>query len=441
MHKRRNGALALAGIAASTAIVLSGCTTGGTGSDGRTEVVFWQHSWEDYQNEWMQDTVDAYNESQDEVTVSVQFVAIDAWDQKLATAQAAGTQPDITTVPYGRVAVGVAEGRLAPLDEYMSQENFDDIKENVASFVTFDGKHYAYPMFVEPSTVLYYRSDLVEAAGLDPNAPPTTWAELIDWARALTTDDVKGLSIATVAADLAWSSWGLQVNACGHLPISDDWSVAEATDSCYADLAEFYATLYQENVIPQQPKVGYGYSDMYGDGEIAMMTSGSWAIGQIKRQYPELLDKTMVAPFPSIDGDPTKPTSTLGGYTLTVDSKSEHPQEAADFISYLLAGDPELWASYFNLTGYGNYSTLHSIDEVLANDPEANADPFLDTIAEKVVAYGIAEPRYPWEISLAMGTAIEAAMTGSAGPADALKVADDAINDAIEKQQLAGTGN
>jgi len=114
-------------------------------------------------------------------------VPADTWDQKLQAAQAAGRQPDVATTNYGRVLPGVAEGKFAALDDLLPAEAFADIKENVAGFVQKDGQHYAYPMLVEPSTVLYYRTDLVTAAGLDPNAPPTTWAELIDWAEALTT--------------------------------------------------------------------------------------------------------------------------------------------------------------------------------------------------------------------------------------------------------------
>jgi multiple sugar transport system substrate-binding protein len=277
----------------------------------------------------------------------------------------------------------------------------------------------------------------VEAAGLDPNAPPTDWDGLIEWATALTNADIKGFTIASTAPDLGWSSWGLQYNACGHLPIADDWTEGRATDSCFADLANFYKTLFQDGLIPQQPTVGYADGAQYGNEEVAMMAGGSWVVGQLKNDFPDLVEKTMVAPFPSIDGDQTKTTATLGGWTMTVDSKSKNPEAAAEFISYLLAGDPAIMADFFKTSGFSKYTVRTSVDEALANDPEASSDPFMAVISEKVVPFGKAEPSYPWDISFAMGTAIESAMKGVDSVENSLATADAAINDVIEKQKLA----
>jgi multiple sugar transport system substrate-binding protein len=440
MHKRRSRLMLGIAAVVSAGLVLAGCSTGGsTGSDGKTEVIFWQQQFEDYQQKWFKKYVDEFNASQDKVEVKVQVVPGDAWAQKLKAAQAAGKQPDVATTNYGNISAGVVNGQFEALDDYLPAEAFSDIKENVASFVTRDGKHYAYPMLVEPSTVLYYRSDLVTAAGLDPNSPPTSWAELLDWSAKLTQGDVKGMTIASVAPDLGWSSWGLQYNACGHLPINDDWSEAEATDPCYADLANFYKDLYQGGYIPQQPKVGYADGSPYGNGEVAMMAGGSWVVGQLKNDFPDMIANTMVAPFPSIDGDQTKPTATLGGWTLTLDSKSKNKEAAASFIEYLLAGDPDIMADFFKTSGFSKYTVRSSVDEALASDPEASSDPFMKTISEKVVPYGKAEPGYPWDIALAMGTAIESAMKNVASVDDSLATANAAINDVIEKQHLAGT--
>lgn len=442
MHKRHSTRLAGVAVALTAAIALAGCAGAGAApqtADGKTKVVFWQQKFEDYQQEWFKKQVQEFNASQDEVEVDLQVVPGDAWEQKLQAAQAAGKQPDIATTNYGGVKPGVVEGKFAPLDDLLPAEAFSDIKENVAPFVEVEGKHYAYPMLVEPSTVLYYRADLAEAAGLDPDAPPKTWDELIEWSRAMTSGDVKGMTIASVATELAWSSWGLQYNACGHLPISDDWSESRATEPCMAEVANLYRTLYQDNLMPQQPKVGYTDAMPYGEGEVAMMANGSWAVGQLKNDYPDVIENTRVAAFPSIDGDATKPTATLGGWTLTIDAKSKAPEAAASFIEYLLAGDPQIMAEFFELTGYSKYTVRTSVDEALADDPEASSDPFMAVISEKIVPFGKSEPAYPFDISLAVGTALEGAMKNTASVDDALATADQAVKDVIQRQSLAGT--
>jgi multiple sugar transport system substrate-binding protein len=296
-------------------------------------------------------------------------------------------------------------------------------------------------MLVEPSTVLYIRTDLAKAAGLNIKKPPTTWSQLTTWARKLSVGNVKGMTIASDNVNLAWSSWGLQYNACGQLPITKDWSSAQATLPCYEKLLNFYKTLYKNGLMPQQPKVGYADASPYGNGEVAMMACGSWAIGQLKNDFPKMVGKTMVAEFPSVNGDPKKTTATLGGWTLTVDGKSKQKQAAATFIHYLLAGDPKIMAGFFKASGYSKFTVRTSVDAALATDKNASSDPFMKVIASKIVPFGRHEPGYPWDISLAMGTAIESAMKGNASASDALKSANSAINDVIKKQALAGTGN
>ncbi|MFC7495232.1 MULTISPECIES: ABC transporter substrate-binding protein [unclassified Nocardioides] len=443
MSLRRRKLWSAAGAVVAASLVLSSC--GGSSdedesSDGKAHVIFWQQKFEDYQQEWFKKHVEEFNASQDEIEVEYVVVPADAWQQKLKAAQAAGNQPDVATTNYGGIRPGVASGQFMALDDLLPEDRFADIKENVKDFVTVDGKHYAYPMLVEPSTVLYYRTDLAKAAGLDPASPPKTWDELVTWSEALTDGKTKGMTMASTQIDLAWSSWGLQLNACGDFPLRGDWSSADATDSCYGDVIDLYTQLYQGGSMPETPKVGYPDALPYGEGEVAMMANGSWAIGQLKNDFPDLVEKTAVAPFPTSDGDATKPTATLGGWTLTVDGKADDPEAAATFIDWLLADDPAIMADFFKMSGLSKYTVRTSVDEELANDPEAKEDPFMKIISEQVVPYAGPEPAYPIDISNAMATAIESVMKGSASTEDALATADEAMEEIIEKQGLAGAG-
>ncbi|WP_427892115.1 ABC transporter substrate-binding protein [Kribbella sp. GL6] len=442
MRHRRLRILVASAVAATLA--LAGCgssdnsgSSGGKG--GTTEITFWQQQFEPYQQKWFKTYVDKFNASQTAVKVKYQVVPGDTWTQKLKAAQAAGTQPDVATTNYGGIPAGVANGQFAELDGLLPDKVWGDLKPNVAGFVKVDGKHYAYPMLVEPSTVLYYRKDLVTAAGLDPNSPPKTWDELLTWAQKLTKGNVKGMTMASVAPDLGWSSWGLQYNACGHLPINDDWSAANAKDPCYTKLFQLYQTLFQKGWMPQQPKVGYADASPYGQGQVAMMADGSWAVGQLKQSFPAMIKNTAVAPFPSVDGDATKPTATLGGWTLTVDGKTKKKEAAAKFIDYLLAGDPAIMADFFRQSGFSKYTVRTSVDQALASDPAATSDPFMKIISDKVVATGKAEPAYPFDISLAFATAIESVMKGKSDIPAATQKASDAIDRVIKQQHLKGT--
>jgi len=434
-------------VAVLAAFALSACSGGaqssgggGSAGSGPVTVTFWQQQFEDYQQTWFKKYVDQFNASQTDVKVDYQVVPADTWQQKLQAAQAAGTQPDIATTSYGNIKPGVAQGMFAPLNNYMPASAFSDIKSNIQPFVSEGGQYYGYPLLVEPSTVFYYRTDLVQAAGLDPNSPPKSWSDFINWATKLTSGDVEGTTIASVAADLGWSSWGLQYNSCKQWPITDDWSASRVTDPCMADVVNFYTTLFQNQLIPQTPTVGYTDATPYCNGEVASMVNGSWALGQIKSSCPDLLAKTAVAPMATKDGGSGETTATLGGWTLTLDAKSKNPQQAADFINYLVAGDPNIMADFFKTSGYSKYTARTSVDAaILAADPNAQSDPYMQIISKDIVAYGVAEPVYPWDISLAVGTAIEGSMKGTDTVDNSLATADQSINQTISTQQLAGT--
>jgi len=419
--------------AAAAALVAAGVPAA---AQEKVQIDFWQRQFEDYQQEWFGSQVDAFNASQDGIEVVYEFVAGDAWDAKIKAAQAANVMPDVITTNYNPIKPGVALGQFTRLDDLMPAEAIADIEPWVKEFVTAaDGGVYAYPMLVEPSTVLFYRKSLLEAAGV---AVPTTWEELLAAARALTNDTTLGMNIAQSAVDASWSSWGLQYNAAGHLPITDDWSAGRATEQGFKDLATLYTTLYQEQLMPLEPTYGYADCSFFGEGTVAMSACGSWAMGQLQNDWPEVWADTGIAAFPSIDGDKTRTTSTLGGWTLTVDSKSDQPQAAADFINWLLAGDPAIMTSFFDAAGYSKYPVRVSVNEALAADPVASANTALSIVTSDILPYAKPEPAYPWDISLAMGTAIEKSMRGG-NIDEALAEANATIDTVISQQGLAGT--
>src|SRR5210317_145390 len=57
-----------------------------------------------------------------------------------------------------------------------------------------EGKTWGIP-FQRSTIVAYYNKDMFRAAGLDPEAPPATWDEMVNMGKALTKDGAYGLMI------------------------------------------------------------------------------------------------------------------------------------------------------------------------------------------------------------------------------------------------------
>ena len=69
---------------------------------------------------------------------------------------------------------------------------------------TYKGKVYGIP-FQRSTIVLYWNKEAFRDAGLDPNKPPATWAEQVEFARKLTKRDAGGNV----------TQWGIQVPSSG----------------------------------------------------------------------------------------------------------------------------------------------------------------------------------------------------------------------------------
>lgn len=402
-----------------------------TPSEEPVKVVVWNQIFEQWNQDFFTQKAEEYNALGRGYVVEQTFIAGDAWTERMAGAQAAGTAPDTYVISYNNLVSSARDGLIMPLDDLLPAEAFADLNDNVKEMVSIDGKYYAYPQLVEPSTVLYYRTDLFEQAGI--TKVPTTWDELIDTAKKLSTNDVFGLSIPDFGS-MGWCTWGLQYATAGHLAINDNWD-APLIDQGYIDLANFYKKCYDEGVVPEVALSGYADLKDFGEGSVAMKFCGSWGIAQIINDYPELADKFAVAIPPTKDGNQDTVLATNGGWTYVIDAKTKVAEGAADYISWLLAEDVETSAEFFKLASYAKAAPRKSVTEYLnANSGDAT---WAETV-NYVSAHAIAEPTYPWDISMSISLMFENTALGIMSVEDAAAEATSTIQDIITNQELAG---
>ncbi|MFC7625437.1 ABC transporter substrate-binding protein [Microlunatus sp. GCM10028923] len=444
----RRNLLATSAIAG-TGALLAGCGSGTPGqsaseaqnpqSPGSTTTVqFWQSKLTNAEDAWYKKMVEQFNTAQSEVKVVLTQVPGDAWEQKIKAAQAAGKAPDMYIGVGNNVWVQVENGELADLTDVLPKESWDDLTDTARELVTVNGKHYAYPMLFEPQTVLYYRKDFFEAAGLDPEVAPKSWAELVDFGAKTKADGRFGLVMGVTGGDFGWQSWPWQRNVAGHLPISDDWSTAQANDPAYAKLAQLYRDLFDAQAIPKQSLGPANDSTPFGQNKAAMMINGSWAISQILDEFEGLRDKVGVAPIPTHDGTGAAP-ATNGNMKWMIDAKSKHIEAVGKFFLWALAGpDPAVMLDYFKVTGFSKFPTRTSLVDAVAKAPDADTlNPWRKVIQDQVLPSAALEPQYDWTVAEAFGQAMEKSMRGADIP-KSLEAANSQIQDIITKLKLTG---
>jgi sn-glycerol 3-phosphate transport system substrate-binding protein len=114
---------------------------------------------------------------------------------KALTANKSGTPPVTSVLLSTDMFTLIDEEAIVPIDNFIKTA---DDKAWLGSFYKgfmansqSGGKTWGVP-FQRSTIVQYYNKDLFKAVGLDPNKPPTTWAELAEFAKKLTVKDASG---------------------------------------------------------------------------------------------------------------------------------------------------------------------------------------------------------------------------------------------------------
>ena len=80
--------------------------------------------------------------------------------------------------PFVELRALVESDAIEPWTEYISQDVIDDIIPSIYQEVLIDGAMYSWPIFLDVISMGWH-TGIVEAAGLDPETPPATWAEFL----------------------------------------------------------------------------------------------------------------------------------------------------------------------------------------------------------------------------------------------------------------------
>lgn len=162
---------------------------------------------------------------------------------------AGDTAPDVFYVNFRQYFNYIDQGFCRPIDDLIDRD--PAAKERIHPFIekvlrSYDKKLYAVPFF-QVAMALYYRKDHFLEAGLDPNRPPRTWEEFIEYGRKL-TEARPGRNGFLFSAGMGgrgyhWSNFVYQAGGEVAYPTpSGIWKAGIATDAGVAAL-EMYRRL------------------------------------------------------------------------------------------------------------------------------------------------------------------------------------------------------
>ncbi|MBT2498016.1 sugar ABC transporter substrate-binding protein [Agromyces sp. ISL-38] len=345
-----------------------------------------------------------FEEENPDVTIDVTAVPWESAHDRIATAIAGGETPDISMLGTTWVGEFAATGAFEPTPDGLVDEG--DFFEGSWNTAVVDDVAYGVPWYVD-TRVLYYRTDLAEAAGVEA---PTTWDEYKTFAAALKDQGAtSGVSLPPGGFDswqyiapLAWQQGGDILDADGETFTFDSPEWQEAF--------EFYASFFEEGISEPVRLEGGEIEQKFISGEVGSFFSGPFHVSLLREQGgPEFADKFAVAMVPGAD---TR-TSFTGGGNLAVFDDSENRDAAWKFVRWL--SQPETQVQWYDIS-----TDLPSV-EAAWDDPVFADDPYLSVFGEQLTD-SKAPPAIPtWaQVSAVIDQELEKVTRGETSVEDAL---------------------
>lgn len=345
-RRRRIVAVSLAFVLAGALAACSGGDPSAPGADAQGEAVeleFWNPETDAGVVSVLESMIAKYESDHPDVKVNLVTVPWSDIYTKWQTALQGGNAPDVTIGSAAFAASLQAQGVLQPLNEVVDAIGGEDAWSDTASSLvemtkTPEGDHFALP-FSNNAVVLWYNKPMLEAAGLEP---PQTWDELEAAAAAMTHDDQYGILIPSSTSQVTTQSvYSLIRSNGGDLVARDDPETVIFDSPETVEALEFYASLAKYS-----PPGSGGYDRPEAQaamttGKLGMFIYGSWMQAALDAAGPEVAEQFGVVPVPS-NGDGAG--AFMGNTTLLSFNTSDHPEEARDFITYLL--EPEAYEDF-----------------------------------------------------------------------------------------------
>lgn len=352
-----------------------GCMTMAGAEEKRT-VTIWYDGTEEASVAILEPEYEALHPEIDLVFETVPYK--DLSTKELVAAQSS-VGPDVMWQSYAWTNSFAKMGLLMSYSDYLKDssvnlaEDFDAVALELG---TVDGEVYGLPWSME-AMCLVYNKQMFADAGLDPEAPPTTWAEVIEYGKALTKDldgdgtiDQYGYGLVGNLQGNTWFRFMPELWSAGGDIANAEMTEATLNTPEAIEALSYYTGLLTEHHIAPEGSVNNGAAEvrtLFNNQKVAMYVDGQAAVQNIQKDAPDI--DVGVALWPGKDG---AVKAGLGGYYIATPKNAANPDDAWDFIEHFLSKDVQ---AYFPIAFPGNLK---------ARDTDRFDDPISQVFAQQI---------------------------------------------------------
>jgi multiple sugar transport system substrate-binding protein len=330
-----------------------------------------------------QKLVSEFNATHSNLKVKLTLTSINDDTTTLATSIRAGDPPDVVGLNDIDMPTFTRNGSFLNLTKAIAALPYaKSLSPGHLGLATYQGQEYGLPYWGDLS-VLWYNKNLFKEAGLDPNKPPASYADILSDAQAINKlgNGINGFTFAgdcqgclgfTVQPGI-WAD-GKYLTAG---PIGSQTATITGNSGLVAALT-LYRNLWSQHLVPDNDRTDNGptWGQDFVAGKIGIMPGGYGQVVNLAKPS-QLGSVFMDAPLPGANGG----YSTFdGGDDFAIPTAAKNPSGAWEFITWVLQEQQQ--------TQYPDLGATPIRTDLLTPAFSA-AHPF-DAVALKALAHGYA---------------------------------------------------
>ncbi len=330
-------------------------------SMAKVKIQFW-HAMGGWRIDLLKSMANEFMKLHPDIEVDVQYTgSYHDTLNKLIAAVKAGNPPDVVQIYDIGTQVMIDGGIAVPIQDLIDKDKSFDIGnflDQVLNYYRVNGKLYSMP-FNSSNPILYYNKTLFKKAGLDPNHPPRTFKELLEYAKKLTIKDKDG---NIVQAGITWPlhSWFFeQFMAVQNAPLVDNNNgrTGRPTKAVFDNEAgrRFFRLWYELSkngwMINTKREDWTGARQLFGSQKVAMLISSTSDVALMMKLAKENGFELGTAFLPRPEGAKRGGVAIGGGSLWIIAGHPKEETEAAwEFVKFMAS--PEQQIKWHEGTGY-----------------------------------------------------------------------------------------
>lgn len=421
----------------SVGTLLAACSTGDDkkaqpavdGPKQKINLDFWTFWGSTTRRPIIEKIISDFNASQDKIFVKHTYLPFgDIWTKEFA-AIAAGNPPDVIIGEIGKVAQRADKKQVTNLSKYLAKDNIQDrFHKHLWEPMKYKNEVYALP-FNTDTYFMFYNKAMFKAAGLDPEKPPKTWAEVEEYSKKIDKINNGKIEVLGFHPRIAGGHEIFMQNADKGKTWVDDKGVYINTPSKLEALkwvASWDARLGAKEVDVFKGTFGSKTNDPLLAGKLGMKIANGTFWTQI-RDFAAKKEDFGVAPMPEFKAGTGNATQG-GGFSIEIPQGAKNPDASWEFIKYMTDYDAQKYWAQMN---YENVANIKA-----SNDEELLKDPIYKFTVEnlKHTVLGVTPVTAP-DFANLMNPEIEAALAGKQTPEQALEKAQKAVESLVNQNK------